>query len=304
MDLSGMSQVTLTFWANYNLMSGLELGELGISTNSSTPPSLVPTLVSYTGDASGGWEFETVDLTPYIGKTIQVVWFYSGIAIFSTLDGWLVDDISITGVLAGGKVSITKNLGQGTWSLSAVSPIGTIPVQAGVAPAITISNLAAGQYLVQFSDVPAYQTPPDQTNTLGAGGALNFTGTYDFLDVNSNGISDSWERDYFDVASTNRTQLTDTDHDGMTDYAEFIAGTNPTNAASRFYFIGENLQSNRLVQMQWTVSTNRLYQVNVSSNLLGWSSVTAWMQASNNPTMNFSATNADGAHFYRIQVKP
>ena len=44
-------------------------------------------------------------------------------------------------------------------------------------------------------------------------------------------------------------QLIDTDHNGMTDYAEFIAGTDPNDPAARFYFTGETIGSNRLVQM-------------------------------------------------------
>jgi hypothetical protein len=168
-----------------------------------------------------------------------------------------------------------------------------------------LSNLPAGQYVVQFGDVPYYQTPVSQTNTLTAGGTLNFPGNYTFLDANHNYISDDWEKDYFGSVTTNRTQFTDTDGDGMTDYAEFIAGTNPTNAASRFYFTGEMLQGDNLIQMQWTVVTNRLYQVHVSTNLSSWGPVTAWLQASNNPTLNYTVTNSGGAaHFYRVQVEP
>ena len=304
-DLSGMSRVTLTFWDNYDLTSGLEFGELGVSTNSSTPASAIPTLVSFTGDASGGWEQESVDISQFAGKTIQIVWYYAGVSIFGTLNGWLVDDISITGVAAGGEISITKNLGQGTWSLFSLSPIGLVPVQSDVTPSVTISNLDAGQYVVQFGDVQYYITPPDQTNTLVAGGTLNFTGSYTFLDVNHNGISDAWEMDYFGSASTNRTQFTDTDGNGMSDYAKFIAGLNPTNAASRFYLTGENLQASRLVQLQWTAVTNRLYQVSASTNLLIWQPVTDWLQGSNNPAMSCTVTNSSGtSHFYRVQVRP
>jgi hypothetical protein len=219
--------------------------------------------------------------------------------------GWTLDDIRITGVVASGMISITKNLGQGTWSLSTLSSIGLVPVQSGVAPAITYSNLPAGQYVVQFGDVPYYQTPVSQTNMLTAGGTLYFPGNYTFLDANHNGISDDWEKAYFGAVTTNRTQFTDTDGDGITDYAEFIAGTNPTNAASRFYFTGEILPGDNLVQMQWTVVTNRRYQVNVSTNLSSWGPVTAWLQASNNPTMNYTVTNSgSGSPFYRVQVEP
>jgi hypothetical protein len=119
-----------------------------------------------------------------------------------------------------------------------------------------------------------------------------------------NGISDAWEEYYFGCVCTNRTATTHTDGNGMSDYAKFIAGLNPTNPASRFYFT-RITQTNRLVPWQWTVGTNRLYQVSASTDLKSWSPVTAWLQAFNDPTMNYSATNSgSGAQFYRVQVLP
>ena len=110
--------------------------------------------------------------------------------------------------------------------------------------------------------------------------------------------------DYFGCVCTNRTATTDNDKNGMSDYAKFIAGLSPTNPASRFYF-NHTTRTNQFVQLQWTVVTNRLYQVNVSTNLKSWSPVTPWLQASNAPTMNFSATNSSGGpQFYRVQVRP
>jgi hypothetical protein len=313
-DLSGLTSATLTFSNVFNfsrldpVFSAYyeEDGGVFISTNSSTPPSLnLPLAVEYVGQVAGTWQKETVDLTPWVGKTIQVVFYYQAFNFGDPMYGWTIDDIGITGVVAGGNISITKNLGQGTWSLSSLSPIGLVPIQSDVTPSVTISNLDAGKYVVEFGDVPYYMTPSDQTNTLAVGGTVNFTGNYTFLDVNHNGISDAWEMDYFGSVTTNRTQFTDTDHSDMSDYAKFIAGLNPTNPASRFYFTGETIQSNRLIQIQWPVVTNRLYQVSGSTNLLSWPPVTAWMQASDNPTMTFTVTNAGtGSHFYRIQVQP
>jgi hypothetical protein len=310
-DLSGLTSATLNFRDAFDfseLFFGFpaEDGTVFIRTNLSAPPTnSMPVAADFAPDVAGAWQNETVDLTPWIGKTIQVVFYYQGVSFGNPIKGWLLDDISITGVAAGGKIIITKNLGQGTWSLFGVSPIGPVPVASGVAPAITISNLAAGNYLVSFGDVPYYQTPPDQTNTLAAGGTLNFTGLYDFIDVNTNGIPDNWERDFFNGVTTNRTAKTDTDHDGMTDYAEFIAGTNPTNAASRLYFTSEKMtNSNNRVQMQWPVVTNRLYQVHASTNLIAWTPVTPWIQATNSATMNFTGTNANRAQFFRVQVQP
>ena len=77
------------------------------------------------------WELETLDLTPWVGQTIQVVFYYQGVNLGDTLYGWTIDDVAITGVLANGNITITKNLGQGTWSLSSISSIGTVPVNSG-----------------------------------------------------------------------------------------------------------------------------------------------------------------------------
>lgn len=301
-DLAGLKQATLTFQDCYDFSSIYEEGQILISTNSSIALSKLPVLEDFSGAAAPTWQPESLDLTNYLGKSIQLVWEYVGV-LPSSPHGWTIDDIRITGVVAGGNVRITKSLGQGTWSLSSLSPLGLTPVQSGVAPAITLSNLPVADYVVQFGDVPYYQTPPSQTNTLAVNATITFNGNYTFPDGNSNGISDWAEFAFF--GTTNHPQLTDTDGDGMTDYAEFIAGTNPTNAASRFYFTGETLQSNRLVQMQWTVIPNRLYQVNASSNLSNWATNTDWLQAATNPTMSYTVTNAGvAAKFFRVEVKP
>ena len=311
-DLSGLKSATLTFWNVYDFtrqpLPGFyeEDGGVFVSTNSSIPPSLnLPLVVDFADNVADIWQQETLDLTPWVGQTIQVVFYYQAFAFGDQIYGWTFDDVRITGETTGGNISISKNLGQGTYSLFAQSPIGLVPIQSGVANSVTVSNQPTGQYVVQFGDVPYYQTPTDQTNTLTAGGALSFNGTYAFLDLNRNGISDSWEMDHFGVVATNRTQLTDTDHDGMTDYAEFFAGTDPTSAASKFNITGETRQTNHLVQIEWSVVSNRLYQVNAATNLGSWQPVTAWLQASNTPTLSYTSTNASSSRqFYRIQVRP
>ena len=304
-DLSGLTSATLNFWHVCDFSSIFEDGVVYVSTNSSTPPGNLPMVADFAGTTTTNWEqADPVDLTPWVGKTIQVVFYYEGVSIGDTMYGWLIDDIRITGVAAGGNVSITKNLGQGTWSLSSLSSIGLVPVQSGVTPSVTISNLAAGNYVVQFGDVPYYQTPAGQTNTLTDGGTVNFTGNYTFLDVNHNGISDAWEMAYFGSVTTNRTQFTDSDGDGMSDYAEFIAGTNPTNAASKFVFLSVTVQSNRFVQMQWAAIPDRLYQVWGSTNLAAWTPLTDWLQASGS-LMSCSWTNLNSSpYFFRVQVRP
>jgi len=304
-DLSGFSSATLTFWHCFDFSSGFESGQVGVSTSSSTPPASIPTLADYSGQSALDWEqAPPVDLTAFVGKTIQVVWYYQGIDISSAPNGWLLDDISITGVAGGGTIVISKNLGQGTFTLNGLLS------QSGTATLTTITNAPPGPYTVQFSDVAFYQTPLDQSNTLTNNGMLTFTGFYDFLDANRNGISDAWEKYYFGSVTTNRTQFTDTDGDGMSDYAEFIAGTDPTNAASKLVFLSATLQTNDQVQLQWSAIGGRLYQVlaaPASTNLSSWAPISDWLQAPilQPSPMSYTATNAtQRSRFYRVQVRP
>jgi hypothetical protein len=92
----------------------------------------------------------------------------------------------------------------------------------------------------------------------------------------------------------------------MPDYAEFIAGTNPTNAASRFVILSVTVQSNRLVQLQWAAIPGRIYQVQTSTNFAPCVPLSDWRQALGSP-MSYTATNFDFgsyAHMFRVEVRP
>jgi subtilisin family serine protease len=298
-DLSGFSTASLTFWhvCDFSSQFAVEVGIVGILTNSSTPLLDIPDLVNFGGAQTTGWEqTQPIDLTAFVGKTIQVVWYYQGYNVFSMPNGWLIDDVSITGVAGGGTIVINKNLGQGKFTLTGL--IG----QTGTAPTTTITNAPPGAYTVDFSDVAFYQTPPDQSQTLTNGGTITFSGNYSFIDANLNGISDSWERYYFGAAPADRTQFTDSDGDGMSDYAEFIAGTNPTNAASKLVFLSTTLLTNKSIQLAWAAVPGRLYQVQTSGSISP-QSTPRLSGALDHPSGNFKLhVDAQDKLAYAIQV--
>ena len=314
-DLSGLTSATLTFSNVYDFTRtdptfgiAIEDGGVFVSTNANVAPSTsLPLVHEFLGEDALTWQKETLDLTPWVGKTIQVVFYYEGAVLdpTATIYGWTIDDIAITGVVAGGNIVITKNLGQGEWTLATLSSLGTSPVTNGTALTTTVSNLPAANYVVQFGDVPYYLTPDNQTNALTAGATVNFSGVYDFPDVNHNGISDAWEIEYFGGVATNRTALTDTDHDGMTDAAEFIAGTIPTNAASKLVFTSALSRTNHDVSLKWAAVPGRLYRLHsATGNFTNWVPYSDWQQAVSNSVI-FTATNAaTGTRLFRVQVTP
>jgi hypothetical protein len=67
----------------------------------------------------------------------------------------------------------------------------------------------------------------------------------DPTDLNGNQIPDFWEQQY---GLTNSVTGTDTDHDGFTDYQEYVAGTDPTNPKDypRLQFSPSLLKSKKL----------------------------------------------------------
>ena len=112
--------------------------------------------------------------------------------------------------------------------------------------------------------------------------------------MNDNRISDAWEKTYFDSVATNRTQWTDTDGDGLPDYAEFIAGTDPTNTASKFVLLSATAHGNQFAQCEWTAIPGRMYRVEISTNLATWEPHTDWLGASAS-TMSCSNINLGAA---------
>jgi hypothetical protein len=110
-------------------------------------------------------------------------------------------------------------------------------------------------------------------------------------DTDGDGIADAWERAWFgNLTSANATS--DSDHDGMTDQQEYLAGTNPLdendNLLITFFQRGFGGDPNR-IDLMWTSQPMRFYRVQHRAgldagspwaeltlgfeNLLGWNNV-------------------------------
>jgi hypothetical protein len=131
-----------------------------------------------------------------------------------------------------------------------------------------------------------------------------FMGNYTFPDANGNGISDTWEQQYFG-AITNHPGWIDSDADGFTDFSEFVAGTNPTLPNSLLRITSVNAQSNGMLQFKWPAVPGRIYQVQGSLNFGTWSPLSAWLQAGSNSLSYSRPIPSPGQpRLFRVEVRP
>ncbi len=302
-SLTGGTRATLKFWNSYDftLQSDLdiyEFGALSISTNNGNSWIDVATFEEF----SDGWEEAQIDLTPYVGRVIRVGFYYG----FFSLEGgghpgWLVDDISVTvSTPDEGTIVVTNNLAQGSFQLS--GPIS----RSGSGWITTFLDCPFGNYSITFNPVPFYQTPIGVTNSLSSAGPLTFLGNYTFNDANTNGISDPWEQQYFGQVSAGRTAQTDSDADGMPDFAEFIAGTDPTNSSSALRFQLPTRSGGSSIEVRWSSVPGRAYRLHSSADLVSWMPVTGWIQATaTNMSSTASILSAPAtSYLLRVEVKP
>ncbi len=292
--LTNGNVATLHFWHCYDFtdLSGydVEFGQVMVVSENQAIP------IAEFGDSAFDWIEEEVDLTPYAGKLVYLVWYYVMISVDAApRPGWLVDDVSITmATLVPGTILITNNLWQAHYFLSGAAHLK------GTGKSAVLSNTPPGNYIMEYADLPYYRAPAAVTNYLAPGGTITFTGNYTFPDTNNNGISDEWELAYFGVVSSNRTARTDSDGDGMSDLAEFIAGTDPMSPRLAFKLTASfpNPQS---IQLEWPSTVGVLYRVQATTNSFTWQNATPWIEATSTVT-RVNLSNPPPARWFRAQM--
>jgi hypothetical protein len=141
--------------------------------------------------------------------------------------------------------------------------------------------------------------------TAWDGADLHVTGTYTAGggDSNSNDVPDVWELQHF--GSLTNPASDDADGDGLSNYGEWVAGTNPTNNQSALAFTNMMQYAGGSTVVRWVSESNRLYTLLLSTNLmLDPFSTALTNRVPATPPLNVhtdSVTRPVGA-YYRIEV--
>lgn len=119
-------------------------------------------------------------------------------------------------------------------------------------------------------------------------------------DTDSDGMDDAWETAYF--GGLGQSATADYDRDGQVNGDEYIAGTNPTNAASLFALSARTVPAGFVIE--WPAASNRTYDVFWTPNLvyLGFEAVETNLAF---PRHSATATlhSAEAQGFFSVEVK-
>ena len=124
----------------------------------------------------------------------------------------------------------------------------------------------------------------------------------------TNGMPNAWQVDYF--GATGVDPNADLDHDGTPNLMEYLAGTNPNDAASVFRPHGSF--TNGIFNMPLQTVTGRDYQVWVSRDLENWTLQTTLTGDNTEQAFEFDETTVPPGHlhsdthpskyFFRVQI--
>lgn len=143
---------------------------------------------------------------------------------------------------------------------------------------------------------------PGLAGSVQTGGRLNLQR---IVDTDGNGLPDWWELEYFGQL-TGTDPNADPDHDGMSNLAEWIAGTNPTNAASSLRLTLTSATNPAAIAVSWESIAGKYYWLERATNLAaGFGTVVATNITATAPTNTVTDTTAPPANqgFYRVGVE-
>jgi hypothetical protein len=219
-------------------------------------------------------------------------------------------------------IAQVQNLGApaATNSVLAVRPHGSTNAPLGT---VEVPMLEPGRLAQVALDLPAGTQPPgeqiytltaDETRVTGDVDTNNNTSSFAanlWIDSDGDGIPDNWMMQYFGHATGQAGDLSraqdDADGDGVSNLAEYLAGTSPKDPHSYLSITGLGLGGTTGVQVAWGSASNKLYSLQRAIALsggLGFTNIAEHILSTppENAYLDATATNSRSL-FYRVRVE-
>ena len=128
---------------------------------------------------------------------------------------------------------------------------------------------------------------------------------YQNPDTDSNGLPDGWEYQYFGTP-TGTVASADADGDGMSNLAEFMAGTVPTNSSSLLRILSITPQPNGTNVIVWTSAGGKNYRVYATTNMTGagFAAISGTIPSAGSTTSYTDSGVTDATKYYKVKVVP
>lgn len=229
------------------------------------------------------------------------------------LPGFAVPRSAVTTDQATGFL-VASRARPGRIDMAIASPSGLAVDQAVIlAVPFTVDRTAEpGVYPLTFEQLRVFDSTPAAAVGLGPPGTLVVTPPP--ADADADGLPDDWETAFF--GNTDGSGMADSDFDGVVDWKEYVAGTDPTRSESVFAVDHvEAEHSAGTVVLRWAARENRTYQIEWSDDPLGpgmtWHPVynpsiradDAGAQWVDDGSQTYPLPLASRQRFYRVQTE-